>query len=58
MTTGDIIVIAILAVVLGLAIRALYKKHKNGGGCNCGGNCSDCCSCSTPSVKKNDKDAK
>lgn len=40
---GNLIVIAILAVIVGLAIRSLWKNHKNGGGC--GGGCEGCSSC-------------
>ena len=40
---GDMIVIAVLAVVIGLALRSMWKDHKNGGGCSgCSGNCSTC----------------
>lgn len=42
---GNLIVIAILAVVIGLCIRSMWRSHKNGG---CSGNCGSCgggCGC-------------
>lgn len=40
---GDFIVIAVIAVIVGLAIHSLWKKKKNNkcsGGCDCcGGGC-------------------
>ena len=42
---GNFIVIAILAVVIGLCIRSMWRNHKNGG---CSGNCGSCgggCGC-------------
>ncbi|MBE6956559.1 MAG: FeoB-associated Cys-rich membrane protein [Ruminococcaceae bacterium] len=40
---GDIIVIAVLALVVGLVIYSIWRSHKQGGGC-CG-DCSKCKSC-------------
>lgn len=40
---GNLIVIAALVIVVALAIRSLWKEHKNGGGC--GGNCASCQGC-------------
>ena len=40
---GNLIVIAVLAIVVALAVRSLWREHKKGG-C-CGGNCSSCKSC-------------
>ena len=46
----DIIIIAVVAAVVGLAARYIYKKKKSGaacigcpdGGSTCGGSCSGC----------------
>jgi len=43
MTPGELIVVLILAGVVGLAVRSLWKSHKSGGHCN--GDCSRCGSC-------------
>lgn len=40
---GDIIVIAVLALVISLAARSLWKSHKSGGHCN--GDCGSCGGC-------------
>lgn len=40
---GNVIVLAVLAVVVTLVIRSLWKSHKNGGSCS--GDCSNCSSC-------------
>lgn len=40
---GNIIVIAVLAAVVALAIRSLWKSHRNGGGCS--GDCASCGRC-------------
>ena len=61
MKTEDIVIIAILVVVLGLAAWYVYKAKKSGKKCigcpdggscsskkgesSCGGNCSCCCGC-------------
>ncbi|MDO5726191.1 MAG: FeoB-associated Cys-rich membrane protein [Tissierellia bacterium] len=37
---GDIIVIAIIAILVIFAVNTLYKNSKSGGGCGCG--CSGC----------------
>lgn len=37
---GHIIVIAVLAAVVVLAVRSLWKSHKSGGGCS--GDCAHC----------------
>ena len=42
---GDILFIAVLAVIIGLVVRHMVKNHKKGGSCSCGGNCSHCKSC-------------
>ena len=39
----NLIVIAVLALAVGLAIRSIWKSHKSG--CSCGGNCSSCGGC-------------
>ena len=36
---GNVIVVIVLVVVVGLCIRSLIKQHKNGG---CSGNCGSC----------------
>lgn len=40
---GDVIVLAVLAVVVALAVRSLRKSRKKG--CGCGGDCSKCGGC-------------
>ena len=44
---GNVIVLAVLAIVVALAVRSVWKSHKSGG--HCGGDCSccggDCGSC-------------
>lgn len=40
---GNIIVIAVLAVVTGLVVRALWKSRKSGRGCS--GDCGNCRGC-------------
>ena len=32
---GNVIVLAVLAVVVALAVRSLWKSHKSGGHCTC-----------------------
>lgn len=40
---GDIIVLAVLAVIIYLVVRSMVKIHKRGGCCSgCSGNCSGC----------------
>ena len=46
MNTADIIIILILAVVIGLAVRR-YIKQLRSGGCSCG-----CENCNMPCAKK------
>lgn len=41
---GDIIVLAVLAVVVAAAIRSLWKDHKKGGCAGCSHNCAGCTS--------------
>jgi hypothetical protein len=40
---GNVIVGLILAAVVGLAIRSLWRSHKSGGSCS--GDCSNCKHC-------------
>lgn len=40
---GNAIVILVLAVVVALAVRSLWKDHKSGGQCT--GDCSSCGGC-------------
>ena len=40
---GNLVVILILAVIVGLCVRSLWRSHKHGGGC--GGDCSHCGGC-------------
>ncbi len=40
---GNIIAVAIIAVVVALAVRSLWRSHKKGGGC--GGDCGSCGNC-------------
>lgn len=40
---GDVIVLTVLGVIIGLVIRSMWKNHKNGGGCSgCSGSCATC----------------
>ena len=53
----DLIVILVLAVILGAAVRYLYKQKKSGARCvgcsgsSCNGDCSGC-SCGCPLGEK------
>ena len=40
---GDIIVIGVVGLGVGLALRSLYKDHKAGN--HCGGSCASCGKC-------------
>ncbi len=40
---GYVIVIAVLAVIVFLAARSLWRSHRSGGHCN--GDCSSCGGC-------------
>ena len=40
---GNGIVLLALGIIVGLAIRSLWKSRKSGGGCN--GDCGNCRSC-------------
>lgn len=40
---GYVIVIAVLAIVVALAVRSLWKEHKAGG--HCSGDCGSCGGC-------------
>lgn len=40
---GNLIVLVALAIVVALAIRSLWRSHKQGGHCN--GNCACCGGC-------------
>ncbi len=42
---GNIIVIAVLAAIAALAVRSLWRDHKSGKSCACGGDCSRCKGC-------------
>ena len=37
---GDIIIIAVLVITIGMVIRSMVKSHKNGIACSC--NCRSC----------------
>lgn len=42
---ADLIIIAIVVFVVGIAIRKLYRNHKSGTsscGCGCSGSCKGC----------------
>ena len=52
MGIADIVIIAVIAAILGLAARYVYKAKKNGAKCigcpnggSCSGHCSGCCGC-------------
>lgn len=40
---GNLIVILVLAIVVSLAVRSLWRSHKQGGHCN--GDCASCGGC-------------
>ncbi len=40
---GNLIVLLVLALVVALAVRSLWRNHKRGGHCN--GDCAHCGSC-------------
>ncbi len=42
---GTAVVLVILAFVIALAVRSLYKDKKNGKSISCGGDCSHCSKC-------------
>lgn len=42
---GDIIVVGILLVVLGISVGSMVKDRKNGKSNHCGGNCGGCNGC-------------
>ena len=40
---GDIIVLTVIGICVALAVRSMWKDHKNGGGCaGCSHNCAGC----------------
>ncbi|MEH2939999.1 FeoB-associated Cys-rich membrane protein [Lawsonibacter sp. JLR.KK007] len=43
MPPGEFVVILVLACVVGLAVRSLWKSRRAGGSCN--GDCSQCSGC-------------
>lgn len=42
---GNLIVIAVLIGVVALAVRSVWKDHKAGKSCACGGDCAHCKGC-------------
>ena len=42
---GDVIVISVLALVVGLVIFCLFKQKQKGGCCGCSGSCNGCTHC-------------
>ncbi len=45
---GDIIVLVVLAGIIALVVRSMWKNHKKGGHCSgCSSSCSDCSGCLT-----------
>lgn len=40
---GNLIAIAVLAAVVALAVRSLWRSRRSGGGCN--GDCASCGGC-------------
>ena len=46
MTFGDIIVIAVLALIIGLIVRGMIRDRKQGKCCGSSG-CSNCASCAS-----------
>ena len=42
---GDVIVISVLALVVGLVIFSLFKQKQKGGCSGCSGSCNGCTHC-------------
>lgn len=42
---GTAAVLAVLALLAGLAVRSLYKDKKKGKSISCGGDCNHCSKC-------------
>ncbi len=42
---GELIVIAALVGLVALAVRSMWRDHKSGKSCSCGGDCSHCKGC-------------
>ncbi len=42
---GELIVIAALVGLVVLAVRSMWRDHKSGKSCSCGGDCSHCKGC-------------
>ena len=50
---GNLIALAVILLIVFFAGRAMWKKHKNGGGCGCGcSGCSSACSSKPKDVTK------
>ena len=57
MNLADIIILIIVAAMVGLAVRRLYKNHKEDKGCGCGcSGCSGKCGMSSTEKKKRSAD--
>lgn len=51
---GNLIVLLVLAIVVALAIRSLWRSHKQGGHCN--GGCACCGGCRGEKKEKGSPD--
>ena len=47
---GNLIVILVLALIVALAVRSLWRSHTQGGGCD--GNCASCGCCGHAKAKE------
>lgn len=52
MSTGDIIVLGVVVLLIGGAIFTLVRSHRSGK-CSCG--CEDCCNCCSSVISIEDK---
>lgn len=55
----NFVVIAIVSLIIGLAVRYIYKEKKRGvkcigcpNGCSCSGQCGSCSGCSSDAERK------
>lgn len=54
---GTLITILILAALIGLSIRQIYKTKKSGRSISCGGDCSHCAGCNFQNLQTGESTA-